>query len=371
MLIINNADVSKLLTMGEAIDALDQAYRQLVTTEAVCRPRTDIQFPTKNYGKVYQWSSVAGGSTSGYFAIRMKSDIIYEQEYNGARTQEKYCIRPGVYCGLILLTDTETGEPLAILNDGMIQLMRVGADGGIGVRYMAKSDSEVIGMLGSGGMSRTHMEAFMHVRPGLKRLQVYSPTKANRKRFGGEMAEKYGIEINVCDRPEEVYHDADILAVLTDSAVSVIDGRAIEKGTHIVAPGSGGRIRDKSTLKRIDVYFRFGSATPPWGASEFEIDDEYFTYAARPDIDTGFKRKTRGKRGRGALFPAEQTITFTDIVNGTGRGRTSADQISYSERGNLQGNQFWALAGRIYELAKEQGVGREIPTDWFLQDIRD
>jgi ornithine cyclodeaminase/alanine dehydrogenase-like protein (mu-crystallin family) len=76
MLIISNADVARLLTMGEAIDALDQAYRQLVTTDAVCKPRTDIMIPTRTPGKVYQWSSVEGGSTSGYFAIRMKSDII-------------------------------------------------------------------------------------------------------------------------------------------------------------------------------------------------------------------------------------------------------------------------------------------------------
>ena len=369
MLIINNADVAKVLTMADAIDVLDMAYRQLVATESVCKPRTDIQIPTKNAGKVYQWSSVEGGSTSGYFAIRMKSDIIYEQEYNGARTQEKYCIKPGVYCGLILLTSTETGEPLAILNDGLPQLTRVGADGGIGVRYLAKEDAEVIGMLGSGGMSRTHMEAFMHVRPQLKRLQVYSPTKANREKFAAEMAETYGIEAVACDRPEEIYRGADIVAAVTDSAKSVVDAKALEKGTHLVAPGGG--IKDKAILDRIDVYLRFGNATPPWGASQFGVDDEYHTYAARPDLETGFKRKEKGDRGHGSLFPAEHTITFGDIVHGTGRGRTSPDQISYSERGNLQGNQFWALAGRIYELAKAQGVGRDIPTDWFLQDIRD
>jgi ornithine cyclodeaminase/alanine dehydrogenase-like protein (mu-crystallin family) len=369
MLIINNADVAKILSMGDAIDVLDRAYRELVLTEAVCKPRTDIQIPTKKPGKVYQWSSVEGGSTSGYFAIRMKSDIIYEQEYNGARTQEKYCIKPGVYCGLILLTSSESGEPLAIMNDGLPQLTRVGADGGIGVRYLAKEGAEVIGMLGSGGMSRTHMEAFMHVRPNLKRLQVYSPTKANREKFAAEMAETYGIQTHACGRPEEIYRGADIVAAVTDSAESVVDAKALEKGTHLVAPGGG--IKDKAILSRIDVYMRFGNATAPWGASQFGIDDEYHTYAARPDLDTGFKRKTTGGRGHGALFPVEQTITFSDIVHKTGRGRTSPDQISYSERGNLQGNQFWALAGRIYELAKAQSVGREIPTDWFLQDIRD
>lgn len=84
-----------------------------------------------------------------------------------------------------------------------------------------------------------------------------------------------------------------------------------------------------------------------------------------------FKRKPKGGRGHGALFSSEKTISYADIVNKTGRGRTSNDQVSYSERGNLQGNQFWPLAGRIYELVKEKGIGREIPTEWFLQDIRD
>ena len=82
----------------------------------------------------------------------MKSDIIYESQYNGVTTQEKYCVRPGLYCGLILLTSIENGEFLAFINDGHLQHMRVGADGGIGVKYMASPDAEVVGMLGSGGM---------------------------------------------------------------------------------------------------------------------------------------------------------------------------------------------------------------------------
>ena len=59
-------------------------------------------------GPKLQWGTMEGGSTGGYFAIRMKSDIIYETEYKGALTQEKYCMRPGLYCGLILLTRSRT-----------------------------------------------------------------------------------------------------------------------------------------------------------------------------------------------------------------------------------------------------------------------
>ncbi len=50
---------------------------------------------------------------------------------------------------------------------------------------------------------------------------------------------------------------------------------------------------------------------------------------------------------------------------------SSASEITYSERGNLQGAQFFAIAGKVYEAVKRAGLGREIPTDWFLQDIRD
>src|SRR6478752_4401271 len=161
-----------------------------------------------------------GGSTSGYFAIRMKSDVVYERSYNGVRTQEKYCSKPGLFCGLILLTSIDTGEPLAFINDGILQHMRVGGDGGIGVKYMANPDAEVVGMLGSGGMARTHMQAFTRVRT-IKKLQVFSPTKANREAFGREMARKYNIEVQVCDRAEDIYKGAHIVAGLTDSAIPV------------------------------------------------------------------------------------------------------------------------------------------------------
>ncbi len=64
-------------------------------------------------------------------------------------------------------------------------------------------------------------------------------------------------------------------------------------------------------------------------------------------------------------------VTFKDLVEGTNRGRTAAAQVTYSERGNLQGAQFWAVGGLVYEKARAAGLGRELPTEWFLQDIRD
>jgi alanine dehydrogenase len=67
----------------------------------------------------------------------------------------------------------------------------------------------------------------------------------------------------------------------------------------------------------------------------------------------------------------DKRVTLADLALGKAEGRTNPAQITYSERGNLQGAQFFAVAGRIYELAKHAGLGRQIPTEWFLQDIRD
>jgi ornithine cyclodeaminase/alanine dehydrogenase-like protein (mu-crystallin family) len=366
-MIINNQEVEKVLTMPDTIAALEKSYLQLAAGEAVCRPRIDIRIPTSDPARNYQWGTMEGGSTAGYFAIRMKSDIIYETEYNGAVTQEKYCMRPGLYCGLILLTSIENGELLAFINDGYLQHMRVGADGGIGVKYLANKDAEVVGMLGSGGMARTHMAAFMHVRK-IEKLQVFSPTRENRERFGREMAAKYNIEVKVCNRPEDVYRGAHILAALTDSAVEVTDGTLLEKGTHIVTVGGSGK-PDPESLKRVDVYLRFGDTPAPVGHPELATDAEHVGYEARPQQNKfGDGRQSRRKHGNSL---PDRRVTLADLVSGRVKGRTSPDQITYSERGNLQGTQFHAVAGKVYELAKQAGLGREIPTGWFLQDIRD
>jgi ornithine cyclodeaminase/alanine dehydrogenase-like protein (mu-crystallin family) len=365
-LILNNDDVKQLLTMEITMNALEQAYHELTRQEAVCRPRIDIQIPTRDPNKIYQWGTMEGGSMSGYFAIRMKSDVIYEHEYLGAITQEKYCLRPGRFCGLILLNSIENGEPLALINDGYLQHMRVGADSGIGAKYMAREDAEVIGMIGSGGMARSHIESFLLARK-IKRVQVYSPTKEHREAYAKEISEKYGLEVVPLTNARDAYRGAHIVAGCTDSSVPIIYGKWLEEGAHVTCVGGK---PDDDTLNRIDVSLRLGNAPHPWGLPEFGLADEYITYAAKPTENAEFQMKRAGKRGHGVIAE-DRAVFLEELLSGTKRGRTSAKQITYSERGNIQGAQFFAVAGKVYELAKAKGLGREIPTEWLLQDIRD
>jgi alanine dehydrogenase len=213
------------------------------------------------------------------------------------------------------------------------------------------------------------MDAFMEVRK-IKKVQVFSPTRANRANFADEMRTKFGIEAVACDAPEKAYRGADILAALTDATEPVTDGNFVEPGTHVVVIGGSGSPDDK-TIRKIDRSLRFGNAPQPWGLPKFGKGRSRLTYAAMTEA-VAMKRMTPdGKRGGRSLIAEDRVVWLADILAGSATGRTSEKQITYSERGNLQGAQFYAVAGRAYELARDAGKGHEIPTEWFLQDIRD
>lgn len=364
-LLLNNDDIQRVLTPRMTREALQTAYRDLIDGEAVCRPRIDIRIPTKSPQRFYQWGTMEGGSTAGYFAIRLKSDVIYEQDYHGVRTQEKFAGRPGLFCGLILLIEIETGVPVALINDGYLQHLRVAADGAIGTDILARKGPLTLGMLGSGGMARSHMEALMEVRD-FKRIQVYSPTPANRRRFAAEMTGKYCVESVALDDPRDVYRGADILAACTDSVEPVIRGEWLEPGMHVISVGGK---PDAAARSRFDLTLRLGTSPAPVGRPELGTADEHLGYLARP-TDPNWRNVRMGKVAR-AVTGGGDDVMLADIIRGRTQGRESDGQITYSERGNIQGVQFYAVAAAAYEAARQRGVGRELPTEWFLQDIRD
>jgi len=138
----------------------------------------------------------------------------------------------------------------------------------------------------------------------------------------------------------------------------------LEPGTHIVNVGGGGA-PDEASLARVDRYLRFGNAPAPVSRPELALDDEHITWAARP-AEARVKRRYR----HGVKLP-DKVVYLADVLSGAKPARRSDDEITYSERGNLQGAQFYAVAAKVYEAARAAGLGREIPTEWFLQDIRD
>ena len=153
-LILNNDDVNSVLTMEDTLRVLEEGHRELARGELAGRPRVDMYTETQDRDKFHRWGTMEGSSKAlQRFAIRMKSDVVSWPVRNGVSVEDKYCVKPGLYCGLVFLFSTEDGAPLAIINDGNLQHMRVGALYGLGAKYLARKEASVVGMLGSGGMA--------------------------------------------------------------------------------------------------------------------------------------------------------------------------------------------------------------------------
>ena len=377
MLIINNEDVTRLLTMQECIDVQEAAFAKLPTGGAIHRPRVDLYFPGPEDG-YFRWGSMEGAN-DGFFAIRMKSDVVHWPVDDGGNwTEEKYCIRPGTYCGLILLISTVDAEPLAIINDGVLQHMRVGGGAAIGVKHLARPDAAVVGMIGSGGMARTYLEAFTRVRP-ITRCHVYSPTEQNRRRFAEEMSDRLGMEVVAVGSAREAVAGCDILSTCTDAMAPVYDADWIEPGMHVT--NLGRREMPDAAMGRFDVVVRQGTAGIQMKQTErFQAErglspaaylggsvEELRRIPARnPDPGFGGDDPEFTDRGRGGDRPE-----ISQVITGTVPGRTSPEQVTYYRNVGNQGLQFSAVGQAVYRRALEQGRGREIPTEWFLQDVRD
>jgi len=378
MYIINNDLVNQVLTMDMCIEAQDKAFKKLPTGGAIHRPRIDMYFPCQRDDGYFRWGSMEGAN-DGYFAIRMKSDIMHwPKDENGNWTEKKYCREPGTYCGLILLISTENAEPLAFINDGNLQHMRVGGGAGLGVKYLSREDSHVVGMLGSGGMARTFLEAFSCVRD-IQQCRVYSPTQANREAYAEEMTDKLGFEVVAVKSAKEAVAGCDILSSCTDSMQPVYDAEFLEPGMHVT--NLGRREMPDSVINKFDVVIRQGTAGLQMKQTERFQAERGLSPAAfiggtvdemkripeknqQPGFggdDPDFK-----DRGKGSDKP-----DFADLVSGKAKGRTSPDQITFYRNVGNQGLQFSAVGAVVYEKIKELGLGQEIPTDWFLQDIRD
>lgn len=374
MLFINNKEVEKVLTMKDTLSALEEGHRELAKGELVGRPRVDVLTETSSNERFHRWGTMEGSSKRlQRFAIRMKSDVVSWPTRYGTRVEDKYCLRPGLFCGLIFLFSTENGEPLAIINDGYIQHFRVGALYGLGAKYLAKKDASVVGMIGSGGMARSHLRAFTEVRE-IKKVKVYSPDKEHRTLYAKEVERELSLEAIPCASLEEAARGVDILSTCTNSQEPTIHSRVVEPGMHLTQVASEFAL---DVYSKIDVCMVGGPMSQVVGGVAVDDSQGFPTYMAG---DWEAFKKARGPKQSRSTQKKDfhgRMVSLVDLITGKAQGRESDKEVSSSSgikvkgEDTVKGLQFVTVSSVVYDLAKSASLGREVPVDWFLQDIRD
>ncbi|NIO07428.1 MAG: ornithine cyclodeaminase family protein [Deltaproteobacteria bacterium] len=355
--------------------------------DAIRRPRVDNLIPTNRPDEFFSFSSMEGGMREpGYYALRIKPDIISWPMINGMRRRVTYCSEPGLYGGLVLLFSVANAELLAVMNDGFVQHLRVAATAAIGAKYLARPGAKVLAMIGSGGMARSFAKAFCAVRD-IGAVKVYSPTRANLKKYAAEMAEALECDVVPVDSPQEALRGAHIVAACTNSYSPVIQGEWLEPGVHIAnvmaselsadayrridtvgllvrrtPPSVAGFVDDDFALRVNTMCYLAGQpherAKVPHGGARSEINKGEERYPNARYVDcVNWEKGERYQRARDGEITTLATQSF-----GTLEGDIGASS-------GIQGIQFASVGGRIFENARRLGLGQELPKEMFLQDI--
>lgn len=353
-LILSNQDVDELLTMPECLAVLEDAYLEFAAGRGVNRRRSDSLAPTARPDALYALKTMDGIAPKfGVGAVRIDSDIVTATRSDGNLRREKIPAAPGGrWVGLVLLFSTETGEPLAILPDGYLQRLRVGACNGLGIKYLAREDARTVALLGSGWQAGGQALAAAAVRR-IDRIRCYSPNPERRRAFARAMSEQAGVEIVPVETPEQAVTGADIVLCATNSLENVFFERWLEPGMHV------------SSIKRPEIE---AAAVRRAHRVVIHARDPAPSHAAAagivsPEVAEGKGWTVLKELDFGAL------PTLPELIAGRMPGRDTPEQITCFINNIGMGYQFAAAGAAVYRKAKAEGRGREFPTGWFTQDV--
>jgi ornithine cyclodeaminase/alanine dehydrogenase-like protein (mu-crystallin family) len=353
-LLLSNDEVDRLLSMRECIDALDVAYRELAAGRGTDRRRSDSFVAGPVEGSLYSLKSMDGIAPAfGVGAVRIDSDVVTWPTRSGNARREKLPrAAGGRWVGLVLLFSIETGEPLAILPDGYLQRLRVGATNGLAADRLARADARTVGLLGSGWQAGGQLMAICAVRP-VERVRCYSTSPERRSAFAREWSTRCGVEIEPVGSPDEAVRAADVVMCATNTIDNVFFSRWVEPGMHL---SSIKRPEiEPAAIKRADrVVIHARDATP--------------MHVAAAGVDVPEVREGRGWK---LLSEIDFSVLpeLHDVVAGTATGRTRSEEVTCFLNNIGRGYQFAAAGGALYRKAVAAGAGREIPTEWLTQDV--
>jgi alanine dehydrogenase len=313
---ISEGEVRALLTMPMAVDAVEEISRKQASGEAVVHPRRRFELPG---GSFFHYMAAAD-YTAGYLAMK---------QYTYVRGKLRF---------LVPLYEIATGDLLALIEADYMGQLRTGAASGVATKYLARRDARVAAIIGTGGQAKTQLEAVATVLR-LQSAQVYGRNVRRREDFCKEMTERIGIPVRPVASGAEAARGADIVCTATTAAEPVVYGADLASGMHINAIGANHahkRELDNEAIAGADVI-----VVDSVEQSRQEAGDLILAFNGDESCWTGVKR-------------------LSDVVAGKTSGRTSESEVTLFKSNGIASWDL-AVAIRVYGLARQKGMGRELP----------
>lgn len=328
MLVLSRHHVEQVLTMEDAIAAVADGYRQLAQGNVAMPQRAATVVEPHNGIHLSMPAFVSGvGDDAGTLAIK----IVTVFSDNPARYD-----KPTIQ-GVVLLHDAATGEPLALMDAEHLTAMRTGAASGVATQALARPDSRVATVLGSGTQAVTQLLAVCTVLP-IERAWVYSLNADGDRQFAERMSAQLGLPVERAADLRAAVSAADVICTATTSQKPLFDGAWLREGTHVNGIGSYTR-----TMRELD--------TATIVRSRLFVDGRTAAQTEAGDI----------------LIPmAEGAITYEHVVGEIGAvllgqvsGRTSTTDITVFKSVGMA-VQDAVVAPLVYRRALERGLGQRV-----------
>ena len=317
--LLKEADVRTLLTMDDALVAVEDAFRAVARGEAVNVSR--------------HRGALAGATINTMGAISKATDAMGVKVYP--------IVRSDITVGSsfqVLVYRISTGALIGIMEAEALAQIRTGAASGVASKFMARPESRVMTMFGAGWQARAQLEAIRRVLPKLERVTVIGRSAERVERFCKEMANPQTALVP-CSDARKAVEEADVVTTITGSSVPVFDGAWLRTGTHVNAAGSN--FAQKQEIDAATVRRSNRIVADDVEVAKIECGDLIVAHA-------------------GGGLDWAKVHALSDVVAGTVPGRMGADEITLFESQGI-GLEDLAVATLLLDLAQARVIGIDIP----------
>ena len=320
VLIADQKLVTEIFPMEEAIPTMRRALTMLAGGDVVMPLRTMLGLP--------QGDAVMGLMPSyvgGLEAVGVKVVAAFPANFGTDYDTHQ---------GVVLFFDADRGLLRAIVDATSITAIRTAAVSGLATDLLAKPDAGDVAIIGAGTQAHTHLQAMRAVRP-VRRVRVYSVPAESASEFAEREARLTGLPVEAVATAEEAVAGADLICTTTTSAEPVVKGAWVAPGAHINA---------------------VGAYTPTTRELDSGLVAKARLYADKRESLLSEAGEFLIPKGEGLIGDADVVGEIGEVLLGTAPARTSPDEITLFKSLGIAIEDL-ASAHRIYEIAKERGLG--------------
>ena len=239
---INKEKIASLLPMNECIEVMEKMFHSLAAKECLQPLRNIMRLPD---GRGVLGMMPGHADKLGVMGIKVIT-VFHANSEVGLPSLK----------GIVMLFDAKHGQPLMLFDALEITAIRTAAASAVATKLLARKDSSILSILGSGEQAKRHIEAMMLVRK-IKQINIWSRKENNAKELAEKVSIRYNTPVTVFKDADDAVKDADIICTVTSSKEPIIKGDWIAAGTHINAVGSStamARELDTATIVKSKLF---------------------------------------------------------------------------------------------------------------------